>query len=120
MKISCFFVVWGRENFSGLFKFMRILTVLLFALSYIACSQKTDIVSSEIYRSEKGYAYRIFIRGKLALQQETIPGVPGAKPFCDRRDAAKTCQLVKQKIQRRQNPAVSQKEIDSLTIKTKC
>lgn len=100
--------------------FMRILTVALFSLAYLSCQRKPDDISTEVYATDKGYAYRIYLHGKTAIQQETVPGLPGARAFCDSLDAQKVSRLVKSKIEKRQNPAVTAAEIDSLKIGTKC
>jgi len=62
----------------------------------------------------------VLLEGKTAIRQLSVPGVPGARPFCDSLDAAKVSNLVREKIRMRKSPAVSPNEIDSLQIRIKC
>lgn len=119
-KINLFFV-WGPGlETRSFFNFMRILTVVVFALTYLACTNKPDDISTQVYTTGKGFAYRIYIGNKIAIQQESVPGMRGDKPFCDKASAERTAALVKSKILKRQNPSVTSREIDSLKIRIKC
>lgn len=120
MKISFYLFMVGPFGARPFFKFMTLLTVSLLTLSYISCEPKPNNISGKVHQTPHGFAYRIFIDNKLAVQQETIPGISGTRYFCDSLDAARVCRFVQAKIVNRQNPSVTKKELDDLKINTKC
>lgn len=119
MKISFFLFRVGSPGIRPFF--MTSLGIVLLSLLYLSCETKRpQHITSTIYRVPNGFAYRIYIHKKLAVQQETVPGIPGAAVFCDSADAVKISALVTHKIENRLNPSVTLHELDSLKIKTKC
>ena len=72
----------------------------------------------ETVRGEHGWAYHIREDTTLVIEQKVIPGVPGISGFATEQEAAKTGELVKQKLDKGIfPPTISPHELDSLGIK---
>lgn len=71
----------------------------------------------ETIRGEYGWGYNIWQDTTLVIEQKVIPGVPGVNGFTTQQQAAKTGELVKQKLDRGIfPPTISVHELDSLGI----
>ena len=60
-------------------------------------SSKQDI-SYEIFTTNYGYGYNIYVNGKLYISQPNIPAIAGTAGFKTEKDAHKTAELAISKI----------------------
>jgi len=94
-------------------KILTILGVLvLFVLAYflyqnfhqeqkekeIPNSYTDSSITSEIFETENGFGYKIFIDGNMYVEQPTIPAVSGNKSFDTEANAQKTADFAIEKI----------------------
>ncbi|MDQ3189969.1 MAG: DUF4907 domain-containing protein [Bacteroidota bacterium] len=79
---------------------------------------KNPEIRMEVFRSEKGaWGYNIYLKNKLYIHQEHVPGINGNVGFRTKEDAEKTAALVMEKIKNKIiHPTVSMKELDSLKV----
>lgn len=92
--------------------------VLLLGISgviFFSC-QSQSIARLETVQTGNGWGYKIIIEDKAYIDQPSIPGVSGMKPFQSEEDARKVGRLVLKKLGDGQMPTVSLSEIDSLRI----
>ena len=65
----------------------------------------------------EGWGYRISEKGKLIIDQQTIPGVPGNQGFLTSEDAQKVAKLVIEKLEKGTfPPTISEEELQKLGI----
>lgn len=89
----------------------------------LACScrhKKNHSLQADVFAAGGGFGYIISQQGKILIKQENIPAVYGTIPFCDSIDAIKVGNLVVQKIENKQSPAITTQDLARLKIKTKC
>jgi hypothetical protein len=84
-----------------------------------AYSATASDTSYRIIPSEANtYGYEILVNNNLVIRQQNIPGLPGNKGFATKADAAKTAQLVIQKLQQgAMPPTITIRELERLGIK---
>ncbi|WMJ71847.1 DUF4907 domain-containing protein [Cytophagaceae bacterium ABcell3] len=76
-----------------------------------------DSIRTEVFETETGWGYSIFINENKYVHQPHIPAVAGVKGFNSAEAAGKTADLVKSKIcQNILPPSVSIEELDSLGV----
>jgi hypothetical protein len=72
-------------------------------------------ITSEIYQTENGFGYKIFIDGGLYIDQPTIPAVAGNKSFESESDAQAVANLAIEKIKHGIiPPIISVEELNSI------
>ena len=77
----------------------------------------TDTIYYKTFKTEHGWGYDIFVNGKLYIHQASIPAVSGNKSFAKEEYAAKTAEMVIDKIKKHiLPPAISIKELDSIKV----
>jgi hypothetical protein len=70
-----------------------------------------EILKVETFRISGGWGYRVFVRQQLFIDQPFIPGIPGKKPFPDRRSALRAAKTVKAKMLQGQRPTLTRDDI---------
>ena len=55
-------------------------------------------VEYSVFETENGYGYKIFVDGKLCINQPNIPALPGTAGFDSEADARKIAELAVSKI----------------------
>ena len=81
-------------------------SICLLVLPFIVtgCTNHSDAkgqmenISYEIISSEYGYGYKIYLNGKLYINQPYIPALPGKAGFVTTDDAEKIAKLASNKI----------------------
>lgn len=68
------------------------------------------------FQSSLGWGYNITVNDSVFIHQDFIPAIQGKKGFVTQNDAAKTGNLVLDKIKNKRSPSVSLRELDSLHI----
>lgn len=81
-----------------------ILIVKLSSASVRSYSLKTDKVTD-------GWGYTIFIKNKVFIKQDIIPGIPVKKPFATEKDAEIVGELMIEKLENKKIPSISYKEL---------
>ena len=101
----------------------------LFTILFVAgcagrsSNQTTTTDSKEveyvIFESENGYGYKIYIDGKLSINQPNIPALPGTAGFDSKADACKIAELAVSKIKQGiMPPTITRKELEANGILT--
>ncbi|MBX3240139.1 MAG: DUF4907 domain-containing protein [Chitinophagaceae bacterium] len=101
-----------------------ILLVISLAVSfgtYIVTSYKKQNdellrVTLNSFESGRGWGYEIFVDNKIFIRQETIPSLPGEKPFLTKENALKTGNAVMQKLLKGERPSLSFEEVTALGV----
>ena len=81
---------------------------------------KTDVYKTSVYKLSEGYGYRISYQDKLIIKQDIIPYIESNQPFCNFEDAQKVANMVKEKLNNRENPMISLQDLKSLNIQLNC
>lgn len=81
-----------------------ILIVKLSNTSTRSYNLKTDKVTN-------GWGYTIFIKNKVFIKQDIIPGIPVKKPFATEKDAIIVGKLMIEKLTNKKIPSISYKEL---------
>jgi hypothetical protein len=68
------------------------------------------------YKVENGWGYRILRNNVAVVDQPFIPLLPGKTPFPSRRKAMKTGKLVLSRLQHRQIPVITFKDLEELGV----
>lgn len=78
--------------------------LLVFSIIVAGCTNHSDVknqmenISYEIISSEYGYGYKIYLNGKLYINQPYIPALSGKAGFVTTDDAVKIAKLASNKI----------------------
>lgn len=82
-------------------------------------STDSKAVEYVVFESENGYGYKIYIDGKLSINQPIVPALPGTAGFDSEADASKIAELAVSKIKKGiMPPTISLEELESNGIKT--
>jgi hypothetical protein len=77
----------------------------------------SEFIAAVYENGDLGWCYTIAIDGKNAINQTSIPGIPGKKGFKTEEQALKTANFVIYKLQHNVfPPSVTPKELDSLGV----
>lgn len=96
--------------------FLKVIIVLILI---IGC-KKAPVVTVSTFKVNNGFGYLIKTNEKIIIKQETIPAIEESQPFCTPKDAKKTGNLVRDKILKKQNPALSLNELKQIEIAFNC
>lgn len=77
-------------------------------------------VYTHVFETESGFGYAIIDHGQILIRQEHIPAIAKEQGFCSATDAERVGDLVLQKINRKLNPAITQKELQELGARIDC
>lgn len=103
-------------------KLLVILVIVAIAVLVVFLPKKThpyanSDITSEIFETENGFGYKIFIEGNLFIDQSTIPAVSGNISFKSKSDAEITADLAIEKIRKGEiPPTINTKELESLGV----
>lgn len=67
-------------------------------------------------KKKDGWGYQISVNNKSVIQQETIPGIAGYKPFINEEEALKAGRLVVEKLQKGKLPTLNTGDLDAMNI----
>ncbi|MGS2737774.1 DUF4907 domain-containing protein [Sinomicrobium sp. M5D2P17] len=103
----------------------RILVLLGILLTGIAViclfyPQKSDKITTEVVQVTGGYGYLVKSGDKILVRQEIIPTVQKTSPFCTYNDAQAVAHLVKQKMMKKEMPAITKEELKALHVRLNC
>jgi hypothetical protein len=129
--VGCLFVLYSLA-FIKVFLMRKIVSILLLAVLFSACSQKEtekvkpsdnlnlgyNLIEVKDPLNRSGWGYEIIVEKKLFISQTAVPDIGGNRVFKAQEDAAKVARLVIQKIRDRpdQMPAVSVRELSALQV----
>lgn len=84
-----------------------------------ATATESKAVEYIVVETENGYGYKIFLDGKLYINQPNIPGLPGTAGFDDEASARRIAELAVSKIKQGiMLPTISLEELEANGIKT--
>ncbi len=63
------------------------------------------------YQVDKGWGYQISTKNKVIIDQPFIPVTPGKKAFPDRRTASKAGHMVKERMIKKELPALKREDL---------
>lgn len=108
-----------RQNNDMIKEFAKYCILFVTACLLAGCINHSDKdISYQITSSENGYGYKIYIDGKLYINQPNIPALPGMAGFESEEDASKTAKLAISKIREGiMPPTITVNELRSLGIK---
>lgn len=79
--------------------------------------ESNTIYTYDVYAVEGGYGYQIRKGEKILIQQDFIPTLEGYQPFAKENHAIDAAKLMIDKLNSRQIPALSAKEIEEVIVK---
>jgi hypothetical protein len=93
--------------------FISIAIVLLSVVAYQVFfhARTSDTLKIETFRVSGGWGYNIVTRGRVFIYQPFIPGIPGKKPFPDRKSALGAAKMVKSKLEQGKLPSLTPEDI---------
>ena len=65
----------------------------------------------EVFKNEDGWGYQIFVRGKLVIKQNHIPGIKDKNAFKTEGDAKKIGYLVIKRLKKNKPPSISKEDL---------
>jgi undecaprenyl pyrophosphate phosphatase UppP len=77
-----------------------------------------DTLKVTTFRVSGGWGFDVIVKGKIYIHQPFIPGVPGAKPFPDRKSALRAAKMVRAKMMTGRPPALTREDLVSIGIGT--
>lgn len=94
-------------------KWIIIFTVLIITSILVV---KLGITSTNDYKLEtfkvdRGWGYTIFVKNKVFIKQDIIPGIPDKKTFATQKDAVIVGELMIEKLKNKKIPSISYKEL---------
>ena len=82
-------------------------------------STDSKVIEYVVFETEHGYGYKIYIDGKLSINQPNIPALQGMAGFDSEADASKIAELAVSKIKKGiMPPTISLEELEANGIKT--
>ncbi|PKP13463.1 MAG: hypothetical protein CVU08_05105 [Bacteroidetes bacterium HGW-Bacteroidetes-3] len=92
-----------------IFTVLIITSALIVKLSHISTNgYGYDL---ETYKAGNGWGYTIFVKNKVFIKQDIIPGIPAKKPFATEKDAVIVGELMIEKLKSKKIPSISYKEL---------
>ncbi len=80
----------------------------------------TSAINISIYKVDNGFGYSISSKNKILIRQNFIPVFETKQPFSNIRDAQKVANLVKKRIENKQNPRITREDLKLLDISLNC
>lgn len=82
-------------------------------------TDESKAVEYVVFESENGYGYKIYIDGKLTINQPNVPALPGTAGFDSESDACKIAELAVSKIKQGiMPPTITLEELEANGIRT--
>jgi hypothetical protein len=95
------------------FSVIIVLSVLVGVYAYKTYKRKTGVYV-ETVKVDQGWGYKIYVKGRLVVDQNTMPALSGNKPFPCEKAAEKTANLVVQKVGKGGMPTLSIQEVEKI------
>ncbi|MDO9276847.1 MAG: DUF4907 domain-containing protein [Lutibacter sp.] len=90
-----------------IFTVLAITSILIIKLS----DASTNRYHLKTFKVNNGWGYTIFIKDKVFIKQDIIPGIPVKKPFSAEKDAETVGELMIEKLENKKIPSISYKEL---------
>ncbi|WP_170164529.1 DUF4907 domain-containing protein [Sinomicrobium pectinilyticum] len=90
------------------------------AVVYLFDLQRRDRIVTEVVQVPGGYGYLVKSGDKILIRQEMIPSIQKTSPFCTYNDAKAVASLVRQKIIKKEIPAITKEELKALHVRINC
>jgi hypothetical protein len=92
------------------------LIIAIVLLSIGAClafihTRKSDVLNIETFRVSGGWGYNVLAGERIFIYQPFIPGIPGKKPFPDKKSALVAARMVKSKLKQGKIPSLTREDI---------
>jgi len=108
--------------------FILISVILLFVLEIFLFLENykerkisdTSGIKISIQNIDNGFGYSISSKNKILIRQNFIPAIEDKQPFSSFNDAQSVANLVKRRIENRQNPRITKEDLDLLEISLNC
>lgn len=71
----------------------------------------TNDYKLETFKVDSGWGYTIYVKDKVFIKQDIIPGIPIKKPFATKKDAVIVGELMIEKLKSKKIPSISYKEL---------
>lgn len=96
-----------------------VLSISLMGFALIRMNEKIKANHYEelVHKTAGGYGYNITYNKKVLIKQDYIPVIQNVQSFCSYEDALKVATLVKEKLNKRENPKISLIDLNQLKIK---
>ena len=103
-------------------RILVLLGILLTGIAVISLfyPQKKDTITTEVVQVPGGYGYLVKNGDKILIRQEMIPSIQKESPFCTYNDAKAVASLVRQKIIKKEIPAITKEELKALHVRINC
>lgn len=80
----------------------------------------TSAINISIQKIDNGFGYSISSKNKILIRQNFIPAIEDKQVFSSFNDAQSVANLVKKRIENRQNPRITKEDLSLLEISLKC
>jgi hypothetical protein len=75
---------------------------------------KKERITAKVFQSLNGWGYDILVNNALFIHQESVPGRQGKTGFPEKKQAEQTAQLIINKMERGELPAVTTFELEQI------
>lgn len=104
----------------SLMKTIKYLVIIFAVFSWVSCNKNlTEKYSIKILKTESGYYYDVYKKGKLFIHQPNIPAAIGNQEFKDSLQCLRIAELVVQKMEKKNFPTITIEELKKNNIEFK-
>lgn len=93
---------------------LSVATAIATAIWIIPSRSAKDNKHATIFKSACGWGYDILVEDKLFIHQESVPSLTGHQGFATREMAEKAAALVLEKLQQKQLPSLTNKDLQTI------
>lgn len=96
------------------------LIVIIIAVFFQTNKSFSSDYNANIYSVNSGFGYEITTHNKILIKQDFIPVIQNKIPFCSEADAQKIANLVIDKLENKESPRITKKELKDNNIVLNC
>lgn len=98
---------------------LLIVLAVLSVFGYREYRKRTGVYVETVRQGDDGWGYKIYVKGKLVVNQYVMPAIAGQKTFPCEEAARKTAELVVEKVGHGEMPTVTSNEVNKI-LKDNC
>jgi len=94
--------------------FLLLLVAAVSTYSYRAYRKTHGVYVETVKQDKGGWGYKIYVKGKVVINQHVMPALPESKPFPTEQTAQQTAELVVHKVRKGGLPTISVSEMNDI------